>query len=144
LSGTIRDAFDSFEVLEFADYSNNRLTGLLPASIFDVPTIMFLYFSNNILTGFIPDNFGNAVNLEDLFLNNNELSGMVPSIIPGQLENLSRLLLEINMLSGTVPASICALRIEDVGTLDALTTDCGGSPPEIRCADDCCTACFVG
>jgi hypothetical protein len=69
---------------------------------------------------------------------------------PGQQENLSRLLLEINMLTGSVTVSVCTLRNEDVGTigtvgtLDALTSDCGGSPPESQCAVTCCTDCLIG
>jgi Leucine-rich repeat (LRR) protein len=129
-----------FTNLEFADYADNALTGLIPASIFEIPTLRILYLSNNELSGFIPTSYATASNLRDLFLDGNALSGLVPPISPGQLDSLMRLRLEDNELSGSVPASVCALRSD---SLTALTSDCAGLPPQIECAADCCTECFA-
>ena len=141
LEGTIRDSFESFQSLRFADFSKNKFTGPLPGSIFDIAGIEILYFSENALTGSIPANYGNASNLRDLYVNDNQLVGMVPPITPGQLLNLTEFRLENNSITGTMPASICALRGEDeTNDLYALVADCGGMVPLIQC--DCCNGCI--
>lgn len=138
ITGTIRDAFDTFQALQFADFSNCELTGTIPSSIFDVPALELLYLNGNALTGMIPPNFGNANHLRDLYIYDNSIFGRVPSIQPGQLSNLTEFLLEENELTGFMPASVCALRDENTGDLKRLSADCD----EIVC--DCCTSCFPG
>ena len=131
--GTIRDSFEPFSALEFADFSSNQLTGTLPSSIFDVPKIEILYFFENSISGSLPPNYANAQFLRDLWINENQITGTVPSIQPGQLEHFTEFLLENNDIVGTMPASICALRVVDLVTLSA---DCHG---DLEC--ECCTAC---
>jgi Leucine-rich repeat (LRR) protein len=143
LVGTIRDAFNSFQDLSFADFSRNIFTGLLPASIFDVPNISILYFYDNALVGSIPANYGNAPLLRDLYLYGNQLTGTVPSVAAGQLSVFTELRIEANQITGTMPASLCALRGDNNETdLVTLIADCAGNPPQVEC--DCCTACFEG
>jgi Leucine-rich repeat (LRR) protein len=140
LEGVIRDSFEPFQSLRFADFSKNAFTGPLPASIFDSTVIEILYFPDNALTGSIPANYGNASSLHDLYLNDNKLIGMVPPIGPGQLSKLTEFQLQNNAITGTMPASICALRGEDrANDLVALIADCGGLQPLIQC--DCCNGC---
>jgi len=139
-SGTIRDAFDNFQGLRFADFSQCAFSGTIPSSLFDAPSIEILYLYENRLTGTIPVNYGNAPNLRDLYLYDNNLSGTVPSIQQGQLDSFTEFRLEDNSIVGTMPASICALRGPNNETdLVTLVADCGGNPPEIEC--DCCTGC---
>ena len=140
-TGTIRDGFNRWEDLDFADFRNNAFTGTIPATIFTIPTLRILYFSNNQLDGTIPSNYGNSTVLRDLFLDDNNLSGTVPDIQPGQLTDLTEFLLNGNSLTGTMAPSICQLRIEGVGVLDDLWADCSDTAsPKIEC--DCCTLCF--
>jgi Leucine-rich repeat (LRR) protein len=143
LEGTIRDAFNSFQDLSFADFSRNTFTGPLPASIFDVPTCSILYFYENAFTGSIPANYANGPLLRDLYLQDNLLSGTVPSVGAGQLSVFTELRIETNQITGTMPASLCALRGDNNETdLVTLIADCAGNPPQVEC--DCCTACFEG
>jgi hypothetical protein len=140
LSGTIRDAFDAFSVLEFADFSKNMLTGTLPRSIFDVPTLEILYLYENALTGTIPDNFAASPVLRDLYINDNVLSGVVPAVTPDALPVFTEFRLENNNIIGSMPASICALRGTNNDTdLVTLSADCAGAAPQIACS--CCTMC---
>ena len=48
LSGPIRDAFGAWTELDFFDVAHNNFTGLIPESLFDVPTlrIVYLHFNN--------------------------------------------------------------------------------------------------
>jgi len=140
-SGTIRDGFESFRNLDFADFSSNQLTGTLPGSIFNIRDLRFLYLSKNGLQGPLPDNWANAVLLRDLFLDYNQLSGTIPEITGGAFTRLTELLLNGNMFTGQMPGSICQLRSSAI--LEDLWADCGSNPPRIRCAlPSCCTFCF--
>jgi len=142
--GTIRDGFDQFTQLEFADFRNNQFEGTLPVSIFDVPTLKILYFSDNALEGTIPPNFANSPVLRDLFLSNNQLSGTVPDIEPGQLSELNEFLVDSNQLTGSMPSSVCLLRVEGVGVLEDLWADCDPTAdPRLECdLGTCCTSCY--
>ena len=143
-TGTIRDGFNQWGSLDFADFRNNEFTGSLPATIFDIPTVRILYFSNNNLDGTIPSNYGASPVLRDLFLSGNQLVGTVPEVQVGQLTELTEFLLENNQLTGTMAESICNLRVEGQGMLDDLWADCSPSAdPRVECdAPECCTACF--
>jgi hypothetical protein len=138
-TGQIRDSFDMWKRLDFADFAENQFTGNIPASLFNIPTIRIVYLSDNNLEGPIPENYGNARRLKDLYLNGNRLSGQIPPISMGQLPALTEFLLQENELTGIMPASICAIRPLG-GILDDLWTDCLGPNPEVQC--DCCSQCF--
>jgi hypothetical protein len=142
--GTIRDGFDQFESLDFADFKNNNFIGSLPASIFNIPTIRILYFNNNDLDGTIPLNYGSSPVLRDLYLSGNSLSGTIPEVEPGLLLTLTEFLVDGNALSGTMPPSICQLRVEGFGILEDLWSDCGATAsPRVECAlPACCTECY--
>jgi hypothetical protein len=143
-TGTIRNGFNQWGNLDFADFRSNKFSGTLPSTIFDIPTIRILYLANNELDGPIPSNYGNAANLGDLFLSNNRLTGTIPEIEVGQLPALSELLLDNNEFIGTMPESICNLRMQGQGMLEDLWVDCSPSAdPRLECdSPECCTACF--
>ena len=139
--GTIRDGFEPLTKLNFSDFSNNRFTGVIPSSLFDIPTLTNLYLNGNAFSGVIPPNYGNAPSLRDLYLSSNQLTGTVPEISIGQLPVLNEFLVDDNMLEGSMPNSVCNLR--SLGRLEDLWADCRGFPPEVECSiPDCCTACF--
>ena len=86
--------------LILGDYSNNLMTGSIPASI---PTsLRTLNINNNLLTGGLPSNLGGLTTLN---VGNNLLSGSIPS-------NLGSLILfdvSHNQLSGVIPSFPIAL-----------------------------------
>ena len=141
LTGTLRDGFESFQNLDFVDFSSNDFSGSVPSTLFNIRDLRFLYLNSNQLRSSIPDNWGNAVLLRDLYLDNNNLSGSVPQISQGAFTRLTELLIHGNEFTGQMPGSICQLRSS--GILEDLWADCGGNPPEIQCAlPSCCTFCF--
>jgi hypothetical protein len=144
LVGTIRDSFDLWTLLDFADFGFNQFVSSIPASIFNIPTLRILYLTNNLLDGNIPANYGTPPILRDLFLSGNLLTGPVPEITPGQLTVLTEFVVQRNQLTGSMPASVCALRVLGTGILDDLWSDCSPlADPRIECdLPDCCTECF--
>jgi hypothetical protein len=104
----------------------------------------FRYFSNNQITGPIPAGYAEPPLLRDLFLNGNRLTGTVPDIEDGQLGQLTEFLLQNNVITGTMSDSICQLRTSGSGLLDDLWADCStNAASRIECAlPDCCTLCF--
>jgi hypothetical protein len=144
LQGTIRDSFDMWTRLDFADFSNNQFSSTIPTTIFDIPTLRILYLTNNRLDGNIPANYGTPPVLRDLYLSGNLLTGPVPAIASGQLPVLTEFLLQRNQLTGSMPPSVCALRVRGSGLLDDLWTDCSEfADPRFECdLPECCTLCF--
>jgi len=135
--------FDAFDRLETIDVLSNSLTGSIPDSLFDVPTLQLVYLSNNTFTGTIPVTYSNPVLLRDLYLDGNGLTGTIPPLPQvGRLRDLNELLLQNNFLTGTIPTSVCDLR-GDEGDLDDLFVDCAGENPRIICNfPACCNRCF--
>jgi hypothetical protein len=119
----------------------NNFDGLLPPSLFDVPTLRIVYLFDNSFQGTLPTNYANPPALRDLWLHNNELNGPIPVIGAGQLLQLSEFLLQGNELTGPMPASVCSLRTN--GVLDDLFADCNPPEgPEVICSRTCCNMCF--
>jgi Leucine-rich repeat (LRR) protein len=145
----MRDSFENFENLTFVDFSNNRFSGPLPASIFGLQRIEILYFFSNLFTGEIPSNYATSPVLRDLYLNDNNLIGTIPPISVGSTEEgnvqpqllvLTEFLLQNNSITGTMPASICELRGDNVTEdLVTLIADCNPPDPLVQC--DCCSDC---
>lgn len=142
--GTIRDSFDPWTRLDFADFGFNQFGSSIPSSIFNIPTLRILYLTNNLLDGSIPENYGTPPALRDLYLSGNSLTGPVPEIVPGQLTVLTEFLVQRNLLTGSMPPSVCALRFTGNGLLDDLWSDCGDlADPKFECdLPECCTMCF--
>ena len=133
--------FSDYKRLDYFDVSNNLLTGRIPPSLFEIPTIRLVYMSNCSLSGTIPRSYSDPPLLRDLYLDGNEISGPVPSFSAGKLTNLNEFLLHRTKITGSMPESVCNLRENFI--LDDLWADCGGSSPEIDCDfPNCCNRCF--
>jgi len=141
-SGAIRDSFGLWEDLDFFDIAYNNFGGLIPRSLFDIPTLRIAYLHFNNFQGSLPDNYGNPPILRDLYLNQNQLRGNIPAIQENQLQQLSEFLLHDNLFTGVMPASVCSLRTS--GDLEDLFADCNPpDAPEVLCPrPSCCNQCF--
>ena len=129
-----------FEELDFIDLGHNSFTGVIPSSLFEIPTIRLVYLTNNRFESTIPENFGEATNLRDLYLGFNSLQGTIPGVSSGQLPNLNEFLLHNNDLTGEMPASICAL-MAPLGNLEDLWADCSSVNGQVEVECSCCTQC---
>ena len=129
-----------FQQLDFIDLGQNDFTGVIPASLFNIPTIRLVYLSNNRFDETIPSTLGNANSLRDLYLGGNQLEGQIPGIAPGQLANLNEFLVHENNLTGEMPASICAL-VSPAGNLEDLWADCAVVDGRVEVQCSCCTQC---
>ena len=75
----------------------------LPDDISVLQSLVTLDLDSNLfLSGTIPSSLGEIPTLEKLLLASNELAGTIPSEL-AQLENLTILELQLNSLSGTIP-----------------------------------------
>uniref|UniRef100_A0A8I6YSE0 Leucine-rich repeat-containing N-terminal plant-type domain-containing protein n=1 Tax=Hordeum vulgare subsp. vulgare TaxID=112509 RepID=A0A8I6YSE0_HORVV len=84
----------------------NRLSGRVPTTLFNLSNLIILDLSRNTLRGTLPSNIGNlSVALQWLFLGANNLSGTVPPSI-GALKDLTALDLGGNNFVGPIPYSI--------------------------------------
>jgi hypothetical protein len=142
---SIPDVFGNYEALEFFDISGNEaITGNLPSSIFEIPTLKFVYMHQCLnLGGTIPNSFSDPSELRDLYLHTTKIGGTVPAVGNGKLLKLNEFLIQDTAIRGNMPNSVCALRSD--GILDDLWSDCGGPTPEIQCSfPNCCNRCFEG
>ena len=108
---------------------------MIPASLFEVPTIETIYFDNNQFSLTIPANYGESATLRELWLNDNNLVGEIPPIQDITASSLQIMRFDSTMLTGTMPESVCNLP-----ELATLTADCSEPNPEVVC--ECCTTCF--
>ena len=60
-------------------FSNNKLSGALPAELGDLSALESLSLDSNRLSGSIPAEWGDLSNLTELRLNGNQLSGSIPA-----------------------------------------------------------------
>ncbi|XP_008803295.2 receptor-like protein EIX2 [Phoenix dactylifera] len=90
-------------LVAFIDFSDNKLSGEIPAGLTDLVQLQGLNLSHNQFTGKIPEKIGNLKSLESLDLSKNRLSGTIPSSMP-MLSSLSHLNLSDNKLSGRIPS----------------------------------------
>ncbi len=84
---------------------SNQLSGPIPASLVDLPSLENLILGLNQLSGSIPPALGSLVNLSYLNLSNNQLTGSIPAEL-GQLSMLSSLYLHNNQLNGSIPPEL--------------------------------------
>jgi hypothetical protein len=94
LTGTIPTTIGNCPSLEYLGLNSNGLVGPLPSEIFSpsLEALGYLILDNNELTGRIPDNYGQLPGLLALALNDNKLSGTLPAIAEGEFPNLSKYL----------------------------------------------------
>lgn len=85
--------------------TNNRIAGTIPSEIGNLNNLTLLHLAENLISGDIPETLSNLVNLFVLGLHRNNLSGEIPQSI-GKLEKLGELYLQENNFSGAIPSSI--------------------------------------
>ncbi|EFJ24369.1 hypothetical protein SELMODRAFT_442594 [Selaginella moellendorffii] len=91
--------------LQVLNLRNNSLSGSIPQSISTIRALKYLNLGQNDLTGSIPQGLWNLVQLRELDLGGNALSGSIPPEL-GYLTNLQHLILASNQLSGSIPPEI--------------------------------------
>ena len=92
----------NFGEMRSIDLSSNKLTGEIPAEIFNLTELKALNLAGNMLKGLIPQEIGCLQQLESLDLSSNQLFGSIPASI-ADLNFLSFLNLSYNKLSGRIP-----------------------------------------
>lgn len=95
--------FNNIKNLIVVDFSNNELTGSIPAQMWSLVGLVQLNLSRNRLTGGIPSNLGHMQNLESLDLSINNLSGQLPESM-SQMHFLGTLNVSYNNFSGRIPS----------------------------------------
>ncbi|CAI7886101.1 unnamed protein product [Closterium sp. NIES-54] len=84
---------------------NNRMTGVIPASIGNFTKAVNFFINGNFIDGPIPSTVGSMTSLDTLFLSGNWIKGPLPSTI-GNLKNLKHFIMEFNNISGPIPSTI--------------------------------------
>ncbi|KAE8680590.1 Polygalacturonase inhibitor [Hibiscus syriacus] len=130
---------DTHRVISLTMFTDDKLTGQIPADVGDLPhleTLLFRHLPN--LHGTIPPTVTKLKNLktlwlplhtpklEALYLDRNKLTGSIPESFgrfPGR--NLYSFILSHNKLSGTIPASLADM---DLNTVDLSRNMLQGDP----------------
>ncbi|KAL4597233.1 hypothetical protein ACB092_12G220100 [Castanea dentata] len=102
LHGHLPDDLGVFKNLVQLSFRDNSISGPIPVSLANLPSLTYLDFSNNHINGTLPQNFGQLKNLVKLVLWNNSISGPLPDSF-GNLSSLTYLSLRNNQLEGTLP-----------------------------------------
>ncbi|KAI4332000.1 hypothetical protein L6164_016943 [Bauhinia variegata] len=84
------------------DFSNNKLSGVIPNEVTSLVGLVSLNLSKNLLKGQVPVSIGNMRLLESLDFSKNQLSGEIPSSITS-LNFLGTLDFSYNNLKGKIP-----------------------------------------
>ena len=120
--------------LQFLDASNNSLTGTIPQTLLDAPSLEQIFLNDNFLNGTLPEQLNEESPLQIVWLQNNELDGSVPETFGQNWFALQQLLLQGNKnLTGSFNLTQCS----NWFGLSRLEVDCEGFP-----VCECCTACF--
>ena len=130
LAGVLPVEMGQLSALKSLGMSNDQqLTGEIPISLFQIPTLEWFGIGNCSLTGTIPNTIGNCFLLRSIGLWENSLTGPIPSEI-GNLDSLRFLSLFDNQLTGPIPPELgnCTNLLELRLTLNNLS---GGLPVEL-------------
>jgi len=80
LSGSISTRIAELPALASFDMSyNSNLGGALPAQLFTMTQLSYIYLHNTNLVGSIPAAVGNLSNLKSFWINGNGLTGQIPN-----------------------------------------------------------------
>ncbi|CAI0450450.1 unnamed protein product [Linum tenue] len=83
IAGTIpSDIWGDYPNLGFLDLSFNRLTGTIPATVFNMSSLTFLFLGNNSLNGTLPAQ--KSASLVNIDVSYNNIGGPLPSWINGR------------------------------------------------------------
>lgn len=106
LHGEIPESFGKLMELVRLDLAYNALTGAIPAGIWSLPKLQFLFlFNNNLSSSIVIEGEIRALDLEELDVSGNQLNGSIPEEF-GKLQSLSVLHMSYNQFTGEIPASI--------------------------------------
>lgn len=96
--------------LELINLSSNKLSGVIPCSIAQIPGLAYLHLNNNTLTGPFSSCLGGLKYLKIMDLGENKLCGEIPTWINGNMfTTLLILRLRDNEFSGIIPLQLCSL-----------------------------------
>ncbi|KAH7855460.1 hypothetical protein Vadar_025090 [Vaccinium darrowii] len=107
-------------ILEVLYLDSNLISGLIPYSLWEIPTLQILDLSKNKLSGNLPHNYkgwGLSSELSIMRLSSNKLSGILPSSF-GNFTSLEELQLNNNSFYGELPLTLrncSSLKILDLG-----------------------------
>ncbi|KAL9140498.1 hypothetical protein ABFS82_14G041200 [Erythranthe guttata] len=116
-TGTIPASLQKLNSLNFLNLSFNFLTGDFPQWIGSQTTTAaafeYIDFSNNALTGTLPATIGDLKSLKFLSLSENKLSGPLPNSLSG-LASLSVIRLKGNAFNGTIPNGLFDMKLDEI------------------------------
>ncbi|KAG2297322.1 hypothetical protein Bca52824_043991 [Brassica carinata] len=81
---------------------NNKLTGIIPQEIMQIPTLVSVGMSNNLLTNCLPEDVGRLESLVGLSVAHNKLYGKLPKTL-GKCLSMEKLGLQGNSFEGIIP-----------------------------------------
>jgi len=106
LKGVLPESVGNLSIhLEYFHAGFNNIRGEIPASLFNLSSLISLHLGKNELTGDIPLLFARLKRLQYMSLDSNEIRGSIPYEL-GVLTSLHVLLLGNNRLVGSIPDSI--------------------------------------
>jgi hypothetical protein len=116
----------SFGKVISLDLSYRNISGTLPASVSELPSLRNLFLDENHFSGSLPSTLGLLTNLKGLHLSVNSFSGRVPDL--SSLARLTSLYLNHNSFTGPLPAS--PVRMEKLLYLSLNHNNFTGPVPE--------------
>ncbi|XP_020208408.1 receptor-like protein 33 [Cajanus cajan] len=93
--------FEELVNLDHINLENNFFTGIIPSSIFTLPSLNGVFLSNNKFEGQLNDFINGSSRVRSLRLSDNNLEGPIPMSL-FQITNLQDLILSSNKFSGTI------------------------------------------
>ncbi|KAF3631152.1 putative CASP-like protein PIMP1-like [Capsicum annuum] len=106
IDGPIPESFcQSTNVLQVLQLSNNSLSGIIPRSLGNCKSLIYLNLGQNKLTGSVPEELERVTSLRCLDLNGNEFEGSFPTVIE-KFQELEILNLAGNRFKGRIPKFI--------------------------------------
>nr|GMC69124.1 probable inactive receptor kinase At1g48480 [Ipomoea batatas] len=106
LSGQLPSDLSQCVELRNLYLQGNRFSCAIPASLFDLHSLVRLNLASNNISGQLPPRFNNLTRLRTLFLENNQFSGSITEL---NLPNLIQLNVSFNNLNGSIPKSLEAM-----------------------------------
>ncbi|KAK9758193.1 hypothetical protein RND81_01G214100 [Saponaria officinalis] len=105
VSGVLPSFGDGFSTLQSLDLSNNMLSGSVGVQLEELVSLKSLNLSFNSFTGLIPVKLGKFTGLEQLQLSTNSFQDSIPARL-SDYTNLTILDLSSNIISGNIPTSL--------------------------------------